>query len=70
MGDVIVYTISPENEVVGQFTCERDFAIQTYFNQKTDKGRYLIANTFDKIKYPPRKKPLKDVRHSSQVQES
>lgn len=70
MSDVIVYTIDKENMVVDQFTCEREYAITMYHNKKTDRGRYLIANPEDDIKFKFRRKSLKDVRHSSESQSS
>jgi len=70
MSDVIVYTIDKENMVIEQFNCEREYAILMYHNKKTDKGRYLIANPGDDIKLKFRRKPLKDVRHSSESQSS
>jgi len=70
MSDVIVYTIDKDNMVIDQFECEREYAIQMYHNQKTDKGRYLIANPSDDIKFKFRRKSLKDIRHSSESEPS
>lgn len=70
MSDVIVYTIDNENMVISQFECEREFAMQNYWNQRTDNGRYFIANVGDDIKFKFRRKLLKDVRHSSESEPS
>ena len=68
MSQCMVYTIDKENMVVDQFECDRELAIREYHNQRTSKGRYFIANLNDIIAYKWRRKPLRDVRHSS-VQE-
>lgn len=61
----MVYTIDSEDMVVDQFECDREFAIQEYHNQRTPKGRYLIANLDDKIKFKFRRKPLKPLKYTS-----
>lgn len=70
MSNIIVYTIDKENMIVGQFECDRELAIEKYWNKKNDKGRYLIANPEDDIKYKWRRKPLKDIKYSSKSQAS
>lgn len=66
MSRVMVYTIDDENWVVDQFECEREFAISEYFNQRNNRGRYLIANVTDDIPYKFRRKQLKSVSYQSE----
>lgn len=65
MSNVIVYTIDKENMVVDQMECDREWAMENYWNKRTTKGRYLIANITDDIPYKFRRKPLKDINFNS-----
>jgi len=66
MGNVMVYTIDSEDYVIDQFECEREYAINNYWSTNPKEGlRYLIANPGEDIKHKWRRKPLRDIKHTS-----
>lgn len=69
MSKVIVYTINDEREAVDMFECEREFAMESYFNKRNSKGRYVIANVGERINYPIKRKSRKDIRYRSKLSE-
>lgn len=62
MGDGVVYVIDKNNEIVEEFNCDYDTAINTYWGKRTQKGRYHVGVKGIEVPYKRKGKNLKDIK--------
>lgn len=62
--DGVVYILNKNNEIVHQFDCDWDIAIQYYYGKRDHRGRFYVSPKGKDVPFKRKKKELKDIKPS------
>lgn len=62
----MVYILNDKNEIVYEFPCDYNVAIMSYYGKRDHRGRFYVGIKGKPVPFKRKKKPLFDIKPSSQ----